>query len=455
MNKTQNPIPDYSQEEHNIIISVEKMQWSELNDDEKKSIQREVLEATKDGKFEKVKALIQKYDGLRLEYVEYDDNHGDTPIHLAAFHGHLEILQYFIEQRDCHTECRNRYRNTPLHRAARQGHLHVVQYLVEEKECDPMCVCNWGRTPLHNACRHNKLEVAKYLISLEKVDVNAKDKRYGSQPLDLAAQYGSMEIVKYMLQEKKCYDESKYKGADTPLHFAAFGGKIDAVKYLIKHKIKYDIKGNRDRTPLHSACKGGKHDVVEYLMRVMKADPYCRDHEYGLTPLDLAAEHASLDVVKYMVEERGCNVKFPDENRQTMLHHAAYGGQLENVKFLIERNHIEADCKGWKGKTPLHSACRGGKYDVVEYLILECGVDPSLCRDNNGNTPLHSAAKNGDKSVVRLLIGFGCEPGIVNFKDKDPASVADAMGHKHISEYLAKAKKFQQSKFYVYLMNLV
>ena len=446
MSETQiDPISN-GQEQH---TSDERTQWLKISNEEKRSIQREVLTATRDGKFEKVKALVQKYDGLKLEFIEYDDNHGDTPIHLAAFHGHLQILRYYIEEKNCPKGCRNRYRNTPLHRAARQGHLDVVKYLVEEKECDPMCVCNWGRTPLHNACRHNKLEVVKYLISLEMVDVNAKDKRYGSRPLDLAAQYGSMEIVKYMCQEKKCYDESRYKGVDTPLHFAAFGGRIDVVKYLINQKITCDVKGNRDRTPLHSACKGGNIEIVEYLMKVMNADPYCQDHEYGLTPLDLAAEHASQDVVKYMVEDRKCKVTFPDENRQTMLHHAAYGGQMENVKFLIEKKYVKADCKGWKGKTPLHSACRGGKYDVVEYLILECGVDPSSCQDNNGNTPLHSAAKNGDKSVVALLISFGCEPNIVNYKGKDPASVAEAMGHKHISEYLAKAKNFHQSKFFL------
>ena len=313
-----------------------KMQWSELSDDDKKRIQREVLESTIKNDIVQLKELIKKYDGIKLEFCIDDNDHGDNPLHLAAFHGHMQIVKYLIEERDCDKECQNRYKNTPLHRAARQGQLAVVQYLVKEKECDPMCVCNWGRTPLHIACNHNHLNVVKYLMELEGINVNLKDKRHGLRPLDLAAESGSLAVVKYMTGERKCYDPSKYEGSHTPLHFAANNGKEDVVKYLTAHRIiDRNVKGNHGRTPLHSACKGGHLDVVRHLIDIANADPSCGDDEYGLTPLDLAAEHAPLEVVRYMVEDKHIQVTFPGENRYTTLQQAAYGGKLENVKFLV------------------------------------------------------------------------------------------------------------------------
>ena len=99
---------------------VERIKWSELSDGEKKKIRTEVLEAILNGEISKVKALIRKYNGLKLAYYNYDgfkvqecmqnNEEGDNPLHLAAFHGHLQIVKYLIEQDYCERECRNELR---------------------------------------------------------------------------------------------------------------------------------------------------------------------------------------------------------------------------------------------------------------------------------------------------------------------------------------------------------
>ena len=105
---------------------------------------------------------------------------------------------------------------------------------------------------------------------------------------------------------------------DTPLHYAASSGKEEVVQYLIVQQS--NAKGNFERTPLHSACRGGHLQVIEYLTKIANADLLWRDCKFDLTPLDLAAEHAPLNV---MVNEMCCQVKFRDKNRDTVLHHAA------------------------------------------------------------------------------------------------------------------------------------
>ena len=255
-------------------------------------------------------------------------------------------------------------------------------------------ICNWDQTPLHNACLHKHVDVVTYLMTFESVDIHCKDNRFGAAPLDMAAEHCTVELV----IKTRGYEKEKYNGSDTPLHFAAHVGNIAVVK------IDCEKKGNHDRTPLHIACKSGRSQILE----TADADTTSCDHAYGLTPVDLAAEYASLDLLQYMVEDQHCLVTYADKNKNTTLHYAAFGGRLENVDFIIDKGYLKPNCKGWKGKTPLHSACRGGKHSIVSHLIHKCSV-PVSDQDDDGNTPLHSAVKHGDRAVVGLLVTADCE----------------------------------------------
>ena len=134
-----------------------------------------------------------------------------------------------------------------------------------------------------------------------------------------------------------------------------------------------------------------------------------------------------------MVNEMCCQVKFRDKNRDTVLHHAAYGGMLENVKCFIEKSRLDPNCK------------RDGK-EKLQYLLHQRSVHYP-CKDENGNTPLHSAAKNGDKRLCELLMAPHCTPYDCNYEGQDPASIAKQMGHEHLWENLEKVKKLHHGKF--------
>ena len=66
--------------------------------------------------------------------------------------------------------CENKYENTPLHLAALRGRLDIVQYLISERGCDPICRSKYSRTPLHYACQGGRLDVVKYLMEDVMVD---------------------------------------------------------------------------------------------------------------------------------------------------------------------------------------------------------------------------------------------------------------------------------------------
>ena len=57
------------------------------------------------------------------------------------------------------------------------------------------------------------------------------------------------------------------------------------------------------------ASKDGDLSKVKYLVEVCHVDPHsCRDYENDATPLHWATLYGHLDVVRYLVEERNCDV---------------------------------------------------------------------------------------------------------------------------------------------------
>ena len=415
------------------------MEIATLSDRE---IEMKLLKACRNGSLPDVIDIVRKVDPSQCEA---KDRHGDTPLHAAAFKGHLSIVKLLIQDAKCDPESLNAYKNTPLHCAANRGHLEVVKYLIEEQNCNPMCVCHWNRTPLHNACRHGRIEVVKYLLSNTNVNVSVRDSVQGSTALHLAAEFGTLEIVQYIMKimedsgtkQKSDLKEDTPQGAYTHLHLAAYGGKLDIVKYLVKTK-GYDImiKSKRGRTPLYSACAGCQLEVVKYLVDECQADftsSCCDNHS---TPLDIAAEHDAFDIVKYLVEEKHCKVEHGIEHKNTALHHAAYGGSMKIVRYLIEDQKCSPSCKGRNGGMPLHSACNTGRMEIVNYLIKKCEVDASN-RDHKGITPLHIAAKYDHLELIKQLITiYDCDWQAKDNSGKTPKDYAYERKHSKTIDYL-------------------
>ena len=94
-------------------------------------LREQLMRASADGSLSKVKYL------MGLWHVDphlcRDGENDNTPLHLASNFGHLDIVRYLVEERNCDVVCRNKHGNTPLHYATLGGRLDVVQYLISER----------------------------------------------------------------------------------------------------------------------------------------------------------------------------------------------------------------------------------------------------------------------------------------------------------------------------------
>ena len=68
------------------------------------------------------------------------------------FHGHINVVKYFITEQKCDPNCRGQNGHSLLHYAAAGGHIQMIEYLISELGCDPATLDRKGNLPLHIAC---------------------------------------------------------------------------------------------------------------------------------------------------------------------------------------------------------------------------------------------------------------------------------------------------------------
>ena len=117
-----------------------------------------------------------------------------TPMHVAAYAGHADILSLLLEH-DADVDGLGRYDQTPLHRASWLGRLEAVLCLLD-RGADINARDNEDWTLLHCAVKGNKIQVVRLLLE-NGADVNARDDR-GDTPSMLASERELYEIVELL-----------------------------------------------------------------------------------------------------------------------------------------------------------------------------------------------------------------------------------------------------------------
>ncbi|XP_037541917.1 kinase D-interacting substrate of 220 kDa B isoform X2 [Nematolebias whitei] len=131
----------------------------------------------------------------------------------------------------------------------------------------------------------------------------------------------------------------------------------------------------------------------------------------GQTPLMLAAEQGSLEIVQELLR-RGANVNLDDVDCWSALISAAKEGHVEVVKELLENSaYIEhRDMGGW---TALMWASYKGRVEITR-MLLEEGGNPNTTGQYSVY-PIIWAAGRGHSEIVKLLLHHGAK---VNCSDK-------------------------------------
>ncbi len=177
----------------------------------------ELHKAAREGDADRVKELLdagadvngRNADKQRLQY---------TPLHWAAYYGHLEIAELLIS-RGADLDAEDPDYSTPLYLAVEQAHPKVVAFLISKGAEVNVKSNAWGYTPLHRAA-WGPVVMVKYLGAgtVSEADLNEN----------------YLEIVG-MLLEKGAKVNARDNDAKTALDQAIKGGTKEIADLLRKH----------------------------------------------------------------------------------------------------------------------------------------------------------------------------------------------------------------------------
>ena len=300
------------------------------------------------------------------------DCQGATVLHIAACHGHYDLIRWLISQRtSLHLNMKSKNLSTPLHSSAICKINRDIKPLLDMGaniyETDEN-----GMTPLHYTVI-NAYE-ADSIVLFRRVIVN------GSLFTTVLGSKGDITVTR----------DSDVIYRTLPLNFQC-SKLIDIIESSNNSYINaMDING---RTALHLAAKNGEECcVIRLLEKRARADLYDLQ---GKTPLDLATE--------FSTEVRDCFWCSNMDDFDTILAiNQRYHNYIVDI-FLSREVDFTQTCD--EEKTPLLHRAFEMQNPVIAHLILSKGLSLS-CKDAQGRTPLLIYLQNGGKWLDVILERF-------------------------------------------------
>ncbi|TDL88743.1 ankyrin repeat domain-containing protein [Vibrio vulnificus] len=163
---------------------------------DKTQIAKDIRGAIKSGQLETLKDLLEKEPEMLTWVTPFG-----TWLHIAAAHGHLEMIKYLINAGIDTNAQGGTFSTNALERAATKGHLDIVEYLINQNvEID---TSEPDRNPLFAAIYGGHFEIVKLLVN-NNIDISIKYSGDNMKDMDayaFAIERGQTEIAEYLKQK--------------------------------------------------------------------------------------------------------------------------------------------------------------------------------------------------------------------------------------------------------------
>ncbi|XP_023802263.1 protein fem-1 homolog A, partial [Cyanistes caeruleus] len=112
-----------------------------------------------------------------------------------------------------------------------------------------------------------------------------------------------------------------------------------------------------------------------------------------------------LEIVRYLVGERGADLEVANRHGHTCLMISCYKGHREIARYLLEKG-ADVNRRSVKGNTALHDCAESGSLEILQLLLRS---KARMEKDGYGMTPLLAASVTGHTNIVEYLIQGGLQ----------------------------------------------
>ncbi|KAM5185888.1 LOW QUALITY PROTEIN: ankyrin repeat and protein kinase domain-containing protein 1 [Callospermophilus lateralis] len=238
---------------HVSLIKLLTGQGAEL-DAQQKNLQTALHLAVEQGKVRAIQHLLKS--GAAPDTL---DENGYGPLHIAAARGKYLICKMLLRYGASLELPTPGW--TPLHLATYKGHLEII-HLLAENHADLGALGGMNWTPLHLAACYKEKVVVLALLQCG-ADPNATEQS-GWTLLHLVVQRGAFLGVINLLEHHAdvC---ARNKVGWTPAHLAAFQGNTAILKVLVNAGAQLDVQDGVGCTPLQLALQSQKQGTMAFL----------------------------------------------------------------------------------------------------------------------------------------------------------------------------------------------
>ncbi|KAL7177311.1 hypothetical protein ACSBR2_030630 [Camellia fascicularis] len=335
----------------------------------------EIYRAAKAGDISRFERAIEDREASPFNQVSPQE---DTVLHIAAYSGHVPLVEHILTHRINLFSEKNSNGNLPIHAAASSGHLSTVKSLLEFPQREEWRVSKLKEvnkneeTALHVALKNHHEKVAEYLFKLCPC-VSSYPNKEGKSPLCMAAEAGFLDLVKLMTAE--------------------------TVEGVVMDNSMYS---SETRSVVHAALRGRNIDVLEAILKKEPKLAYLEDED-GTTALSYAVLAGYLEGVHHLLEKFSVTSYQRDGSGNFPIHVASSEGRVDVIREILQRCPDAMELLGKQGRSILHVAAKNGKVGVVNYILKTPELGKLLNQiDEDGNTPLHLAAVDGHNRSVQF-----------------------------------------------------
>jgi ankyrin repeat protein len=348
------------------------------------------------------------------------DKFWGTPLHLAAKHGHIPVVEKLISE-GAALEIRDSQHQTPLSAAASAGQGSVVEFL------------------LRHGCRvDGSVTSASIADTVDTISWRPEDRT--DHKFNGYTASSKRQALRKVEWEGELLAIATIKGVEglTPLHDAAWYGHLEVVKLLVEHGASINQRDALGRTPLLLATKMAAYGVV-MLLTQHGANASLADSQ-GDSPLKVACQLGQSDLINLLVdsvvdivaEEISCDLMLTAakaENWSTMQLLFEHGAQPILFRQIPDREMPER-YYGWGTVTEkrwplLWYTCQSGGESFFTKFFAQ--APPQSIKLADINALLHRAMSCRSRSLLEFLLNHGGE--INNCNDHGQSLLMLAINH--------------------------
>ena len=224
--------------------------------------------------------------------------------------------------------------------------------------------------------------------------------------------------------------------------------KSSIVKMMLKADVDPNIADELGNTALMKAVQEDQPKIVAALLKA-NADPNIIDN-LGNTPLAYASRSRKYRLVTDLIAA-GADPNIPDNRGITPLANAVVAGDKKMIKILLAAG-ADPNIADKNNRTVLLKAIQKFSDHETIKMLLAAGADPNVTSEH-GITILNRASLRGDKDLVAMLLKYGADVSIRDYRGWDALQVVEYLphdkqtaGHLEVIELLRKAKYATKSQ---------